>query len=192
MADTNSAARRYRLDRDAVDELLLDDEAMGWVQRSGFADISGWSLTAAGRDRDTLVLGDELDAAGVRDLVAAAHTSFVSLNTRLLDLITKWQIRPIPGDPMAINDHTDWRWDEDILKSLAGLSRKLRPIGDQLADALTRFAGYPDRLDAALERVDKGERKYVDEPRIDSFHTVWFELHEDLLATLGLERGAGM
>ena len=25
---------------------------------------------------------------------------------------------------------------------------------------------------------------------IDSYHTVWFELHEDLLATLGLERAA--
>jgi hypothetical protein len=23
-----------------------------------------------------------------------------------------------------------------------------------------------------------------------SFHTVWFELHEDLLTTLGLDRGA--
>ena len=25
--------------------------------------------------------------------------------------------------------------------------------------------------------------------RIDSCHTGWFELHEDLLSTLGLERG---
>ena len=36
-----------------------------------------------------------------------------------------------------------------------------------------------------------GRRKWVDEPKIDSCHTVWFELREDLhlLATLGLERG---
>jgi len=191
MSDTDSIARRYRLARDTVEELLLDEQACGRVQRTGFADISAWSLTAVGRDRDTRVLADELAAAGVQDTVAEAHASFVPLNSRLLELITKWQIRPIPGDPMATNDHRDWRWDEDILKSLAGLSRRLRPIGDQLADALARFAGYPDRLDGALERVDKGERKFVDEPRIDSFHTVWFELHEDLLATLGLERGAG-
>ena len=26
---------------------------------------------------------------------------------------------------------------------------------------------------------------------IDSYHTVWFELHEDLLATLGIERDRG-
>ena len=25
---------------------------------------------------------------------------------------------------------------------------------------------------------------------IDSYHTVWFELHEDLLATLGIERSS--
>ena len=25
-------------------------------------------------------------------------------------------------------------------------------------------------------------------PMIDSYHTVWFELHENLLATLGIER----
>jgi hypothetical protein len=27
---------------------------------------------------------------------------------------------------------------------------------------------------------------------IDSCHTVWFELHEDLLATLNIERGQGV
>ena len=26
-------------------------------------------------------------------------------------------------------------------------------------------------------------------PRADSCHTVWMELHEDLLATLGVDRG---
>jgi hypothetical protein len=25
---------------------------------------------------------------------------------------------------------------------------------------------------------------------VDSYHTVWFELHEDLLCTLGLERSS--
>jgi hypothetical protein len=38
--------------------------------------------------------------------------------------------------------------------------------------------------------VDRGERSWVAQPKIDSCHTVWMELHEDLLATLGLERGS--
>ena len=88
---------------------------------------------------------------------------------------------------MAANDHSEWRWDEDILKSLAGLAQSVRPVGDRLEHALARFAGYPDRFAAALNRADLGGRKWVDEPGIDSCHTVWFQLHEDLLATLGLE-----
>ncbi len=91
---------------------------------------------------------------------------------------------------MAANDHTDRAWDEDVLRSLRSLGRRLRPIADGLSEALRRFRFYPERFAAALERVDRGERKWVDEPRIDSCHTVWFEFHEDLLATLGIERGA--
>jgi hypothetical protein len=191
MGDATSVSRRFSLDRDTVEELLLDYQACGWVQRVGFAELNGWSLTEAGRNEGGRLLAAELDRAGARTVVASAHAAFVELNARFLTLITKWQIRPTPGDVMAANDHRDWRWDEDILKSLAGLAKSLRPVGDRLAQALSRFAGYPERFGAALDRVDRGERKWIDAPRIDSCHTVWFELHEDLLATLGLERGAG-
>jgi hypothetical protein len=191
MADTNAVSRRFSLDADTVDELLLDHESRGWVRRVGFADLSGWALTESGREQDNRSLAVELTQAGVRDSVAWSHAAFVELNARFLRTITNWQIRPIPGDPLATNDHSDWRWDENVLGSLAGLSRSLRPIGDRLADDLRRFAGYPDRFAAALERVDQGQRKWVDGTRIDSCHTVWFELHEDLLSTLGLERCEG-
>ena len=53
---------------------------------------------------------------------------------------------------------------------------------------LQRFGGYGDRFAAALAQVDRGQRRYVDEPGLDSAHTVWFQLHEDLLATLNLSR----
>ncbi len=191
MADAASISRRFALDREAVEELLLDFEAQGWVSRAAFADLTGWGLTPAGRDEGARLLAVEVDRAGVGGTVAAAHDAFVQLNERFLRLITRWQIRPTRTDPMAANDHSEWRWDEDIVKSLTGMSRQLRPVGDQLAGALSRFAGYPERFAAALDRVDKGDRTWVDGPRIDSCHTVWFELHEDLLATLGLERGTG-
>ena len=65
---------------------------------------------------------------------------------------------------------------------------RLRPILADLRSHLARFAGYSQRLRGALERVTEGERDWFTKPTIDSYHTVWFELHEDLLATLGLER----
>jgi hypothetical protein len=39
-------------------------------------------------------------------------------------------------------------------------------------------------------RVSEGERDWLTSPRVDSYHTVWMELHEELLAALGLERGS--
>jgi hypothetical protein len=189
MADAGEASRRFRLDRAEVEELLLDYEASGMVQRVAFAGISGWSLTDAGRRENNRQLATELQEAAAGDAVAEAHASFVDLNSRFLEAITRWQIRPTPWDAMASNDHSDWRWDERVLRSLASLSGRVRPIEQRLSDELARFGGYADRLAAALAKVDQGQRKWVDEPKIDSCHTVWFELHEDLVATLGLTRG---
>ena len=40
-----------------------------------------------------------------------------------------------------------------------------------------------------MDRVERGERGWVDGVGLDSCHRVWFEVHEDLLATLGIPRG---
>jgi DNA-binding MarR family transcriptional regulator len=189
MVDGGSLSQRFSLDRAHVEELLLDFEASGLIQRVGFADVRGWSLTESGRNKDSRLLAAELQEAAARDAVVEAHNSFVQLNSRFLETITRWQIRPMHWDAMASNDHSDWQWDERVRSDLTGLARRLRPIEEQLSGVLARFGGYVDRLDDALVRVHQGNRKWVDEPRIDSCHTVWFELHEDLIATLGLTRG---
>ncbi|NQV20995.1 MAG: hypothetical protein HQ511_06225, partial [Rhodospirillales bacterium] len=41
---------------------------------------------------------------------------------------------------------------------------------------------------AALEKAEDGETEFVSGAKVDSYHTVWFELHEDLLRILGRER----
>ncbi len=40
----------------------------------------------------------------------------------------------------------------------------------------------------ALERAEGGAIEWVSDARILSYHTVWFELHEDLLRILGRQR----
>jgi hypothetical protein len=188
MADGAAVASRFGLDPHVVDELLLDYEAQGWVTRS--ADIGGWALTAAGRAENGRRLAAELEEAAARPEVETAHGEFLTLNSRFLTAVTNWQIRPERTDPLAANDHTDWRWDERVVDDLRRLERQLRPVCQQLTAALERFSGYPERYSAGLDKVDQGQRAWVDQPRIDSCHTVWMELHEDLLATLGLERGS--
>lgn len=105
--------------------------------------------------------------------------------------MTRWQVRPLPGEPLAANDHADARWDDRVLDDLRSVGRALAPLAAGLAAVLARFDGYDARFHAALARADRGEGRWVDGVGIDSCHAVWMQLHEDLLATLGLERGAG-
>lgn len=187
---TSRLAGRYRLDLAAAEESLLDFEAYGWVNRLSFADSSGWSMTDAGRVEDERRLAAELDRAGVRDKVSAAHAAFRPLNRRLGTACTNWQIRPTRADPMAFNDHTDWRWDERVLNTLAAVGTAFRELCDLLSGCLARFDGYADRYSAALAWVQTGQRAWVDGHDRDSCHVVWIQFHEDLLATLGIPRGA--
>jgi hypothetical protein len=91
---------------------------------------------------------------------------------------------------MAFNDHTDWRWDDRVLETLAYLGRSFRRLCDQLAESLARFDGYADLYSCALGKVEAGQRAWVDAPDRDSLHILWIQFHEDLLATLGIPRGS--
>jgi hypothetical protein len=173
-----------------VEELILDFEAYGFLQKVEFADLNGWSLTDRGRARVEELLTTELEESRAREAIATAHAMFLPLNKRFLDAITRWQVRPQPWDDMALNDHTDPEWDGRAQDALIRLTKRLRPVEQRLSAALARFEGYTDRIERALAKVQRGEMEWIDKPGIDSCHMVWFELHEDLIATLGLERGA--
>ncbi len=188
MADTAAVARRFGLDPDAAEDELLDAEARGWVRRERFAGLGGWSLTASGRVENERLLAAELASAGAEDCVRQVHEAFGPLNARLQRAVTDWQLNPIPGDALAANDHTDWRRDERIMTELRSTVRRVEPLCARLAAEFERFVGYGSRLAAAMDRVDGGDPSWIDRIREDSVHTVWFELHEDLIATLGLQR----
>jgi hypothetical protein len=182
-------AARFGLDPALVEELLEDHRALGLVTWTAFGDTEGWSLTDRGRLEGERRLAAELDATGRRDLVRRTHLDFLDLNARLLRAVTDWQTRPVVGDPFAANDHQDLRWDRRVLATLGELGSLLRPTLAPLSAALPRFTGYDDRYAAALARAEAGQSVWIDGIGIDSCHTVWFQLHEDLIATLGIARG---
>lgn len=188
MADAPDVARRYGVDRQEAAELLLDHEARGLVARVSYPGARGWSITAAGRDEDHRMLAEELDGVGARPLAQDALHRFTLLNARFLEAMTRWQVKPTTWDRMAANDHADWAWDDEVIGTLHHLRYALEPIATELAEALTRFDGYTHGLQAALDLVERGQRRWVDEPGVESIHAVWFRLHEDLLATLGVQR----
>jgi hypothetical protein len=190
MADDAEVAARYGLDVAEVAELLLDFEAFGWVTRVDFAGTTGWTLTEAGRIEGERRLAGELAAAGAEASVRDAYRSFLPFNARLLRACTEWQLRPTREDTLASNDHSDIAWDQRVLGELATLGDELDVAVPALETRLERLGGYDERYRAALVRAVTGEPAWVTRPRVDSCHTVWMELHEDLLATLRIDRGA--
>ena len=183
-------AARFGLGAEVVEDLLLDHEAAGFVRHTSFAGSAGWSVTDRGREENERRLAAELDRVGCRDTVTAAHAAFLPLNRRFGTACTKWQLRPSRRDPLAANDHTDWAWDERVLRTLGALDAELRAVLQGPAGRLRRFDGYAERYSAALAKVETGQRLWVDAPEVASCHTVWIQLHEDLLATLGIPRGS--
>lgn len=149
--------------------------------------VAGWSLTSDGRDRQVTLLHADRAAAACDDAVNAAYERFLSLNDDFLATCTRWQLR----DEQTVNDHTDRRYDADVIGELHDIDAAVQPTCSDLAAALARMSIYSPRLTTALGRIDGGELQWFTSPAVDSYHTVWFELHEDLLQTLGIERGAG-
>lgn len=190
MADDAAVARRTGLDPHLVSELLLDAEAYGWVTRVEFAGTGGWALTERGRERDAANLADELQATEARVAVLAANRAFEPLNARLVRACTDWQLRPTAGDRFAANDHADPAWDGQVLDELTAIAVELRTLVSGLAGVLPRFAGYDDRFGQALAHARAGHPDWVAGVGVPSCHAVWMELHEDLLSTLGIPRGA--
>lgn len=155
------------------------------VRRDGR--ISGWSLTPDGRATHAKLLAEELNEAGCRAAVEQGYQRFLALNQRMLACCTKWQLRPVDGTDMP-NDHTDPEHDAAAVRLLAEIDDAVQPICLDVSASLERFADYGPRLRSARQKVEAGDTDWFTKPLIDSYHTVWFELHEDLLATLAIER----
>ena len=187
-ADTPAIAQRFGTDRADAAEIILDAEARGWVQHASFADLHGWSLTESGRVENERQLADELAGTGNAGEIRDAYRVFLPLNSRLQRACTNWQLRPTNGDRLAVNDHRDPAWDAAVLDELTAIDLALAPLADRLGAILVRLRTYDTRFTAALRRARAGEGGWVDRTDVDSCHRVWFQLHEDLIATLGLDR----
>ncbi|MEO3788875.1 transcriptional regulator [Nonomuraea sp. B10E15] len=174
------------MDESEVESELIDLAVAGLVTHlSGGFDV--WGLTDAGRVADAEWITDELESGGARPAVTAAYERFLVLNPELLDLCTAWQLRPVDG-VMIVNDHSDPAYDTRVLDRFSALDQRAAVVCAELAAALPRLGRYRTRLTEALDRAHSGELEYVADHVAASYHTVWAQLHEDLLATLGIPR----
>jgi pyruvate, orthophosphate dikinase len=156
-------------------------EAAGLVESTKL----GYRATELGRTRaDELYAYEREQAGGVIDDV---YDSFVPINDDIKQIVTDWQMRQVGGE-LTVNDHSDSRHDERVIARLRRTDAKVSTALGPLSDALNRFDLYPRRLRRALTLIGEGDHSMLAAPLKDSYHTVWFELHEELIILSGRSR----
>lgn len=124
------------------------------------------------------------DEAPERERIMATFRRFLPINRQLRDLCTAWQLRP---DGSA-NDHSDDAYDADIRDRLDDIDEAIAPLLKRFSEDIPRIDGYRARLTESLVKLDDGDNAWLASPLIDSYHTVWMHLHQELLLTIGMSR----
>ena len=141
-------------------------------------------ISPHGRERLNTLLAEERSGIDTAAITAAYH-DFRGVNTDFKALVRDWQLKD--GEP---NTHVDADYDAAVLHRLNGIHKLVVPIVAAATVQVPRLSAYGDKLAAALEKVKAGETIWLTRAVIDSYHTVWFELHEELILAAGLTRDA--
>ncbi len=163
-------------------------QSLDRLAADGIAKDSGgmFSLTADGKALGAELLAADREIWGVEG-AAAALDAFLVLDGRMKTIVTAWQMKEIDG-AQVLNDHADAAYDADVLAQLAELHIDAGAWIAPLIEELPRLTTYARRLDAAAAAAAGGDPLYIASPRVDSYHGIWFELHEDLIRLAGKSR----
>lgn len=143
------------------------------VERTG-GRRPGWMLSPTGRARHEELLAEGLDDSAKQDL-ATSYEGFLALNSTVREIASRWQsVSDDAGRFELIEDLHEIH--EDAVDSL-----------ERAGAVSPRYGRYAERLSEALEKSETDPR-FVVSPAVDSYHTIWFEAHEDFLLTLGRTR----
>ena len=158
-----------------LDDLLVDGLA---------ASVAGaYRLTDPGKARASELVAKEAAAWGA-ERANAALDAFLELDVRMKDTVTVWQLKSAD----VVNDHADPDYDRGVLDRLAALHEDAVTFAEAHENPTGRLAVYRERLTRALGAARAGDGRFVASPRVDSYHGVWFELHEDLIQLAGRTR----
>jgi pyruvate, orthophosphate dikinase len=117
----------------------------------------------------------------------AEYERFMPLNSDFKQLVTDWQMRQIDGKAVR-NDHSDKLYDDSVIARLPPLHAMIAVLIADIAVHVPMVAAYERRLANALTKFRAGDHRYFTAPDRDSYHTVWFEFHQDMIGLLGTTR----
>jgi|SRR5947209_17213362 DNA-binding MarR family transcriptional regulator len=161
-------------------------QVVGRLTASGLlVDGTALRITPSGRARLQTLLAEERRGVDPASM-AVAYDEFRSVNTDFKSLVTDWQLKGGPGG--SRNAHDDTAYDAAVLTRLDDVHARVLPIIEAAAAQVPRLAAYSVKLRAALDKVKAGDTAWLTMPLVDSYHTVWFELHEELIGVMGMTR----
>lgn len=173
-ASAEAVAASIGTDQNVVEPLLIAAVEVGNAKlREGR--LSGFTLTAAGRERHN-ALRETTVSAEQAEFLGAAYTAFLEPNRDFKQLTTDWQLKEEGADPAPLLARLDTT--NLVVSGIVATAAKADP----------RFDVYAVRFVSALDRLKGGYASAFARPMSDSYHDVWMELHEDLVASLGHTR----
>jgi hypothetical protein len=141
-------------------------------------DAATLRLADPGRARLAELLAAERSGVDA-EAAAAVYADFDRLNSGFKSVVSQWQIaRSAPGaEP-----------DAAVLARVDDVHRAVVPVIIAASDLVPRLRSYVDKLGVALSRAKQGDMAWLSRPTVDSYHTLWFELHEELIGLAGRTR----
>ena len=105
--------------------------------------------------------------------------------------VNAWYERFETLNDQFIKAVSDWQTSDNDAKALSKVVRvveRLVKALDDIQPTLPRYQTYARRFTDAIGLIDQGKTDFVCGPTVDSVHTIWFELHEDILSVIGRPR----
>ncbi|MEM2154564.1 MAG: helix-turn-helix domain-containing protein [Nitrososphaeria archaeon] len=145
-----------------------------------------WKITKQGENIAKTYREQLLEKSGKKELFLKYCEEFEELNKTFKELVTRWQMKEEDG-ALVPNDHKDPAYDFAIIEQMGTVHERNKEIISKLSSILPFYNRYIPRFEKAFERLTNGELGYMDRAR-DSYHNIWFELHESLLRFSGMQR----
>lgn len=184
LADAEQVVAIIEQDRDEVKVALERAVEEG----TALAGRGAFMITPAGRRLLDEAYPTWFAAERASTEVHEAMDAFESgVNRQMLSLTTDWQTVEVNGERQP-NDHGDAAYDAKVIDRIGGVVDRTDGVLAPLIALQPNVGRFLERIGMALTRAESGETDYVSSIRVDSVHTVWFQMHEHILRITGRER----
>ncbi|MCH2172086.1 hypothetical protein MK489_14970 [Myxococcota bacterium] len=110
------------------------------------------------------------------ELLEGLYAEFLRVDADFKRLVTRVQL----GDVSL----------EELSRDLTEHHELFRALVLRFTNLVPRLERYGPRFDSAFEYLRAGDRRYLASPLVESYHSLWFEFHEELIQMTGRTRAA--